>query len=139
MNSKQTKFTSFIYNLTLNEFYKEYHNEKFDFIISTLVLCSVENQKEVLKQIYDLLKPKGKFIFIEHIQAHYDIQKSLQNLISPVWKLFGDGCELNRPTLENIEELKFSSYDYQFIEFPFKINEPFDYLMGRVIVGSVQK
>jgi ubiquinone/menaquinone biosynthesis C-methylase UbiE len=38
-----------------------------DVVISTLVLCSVDNQDEAIGQIMRVLKPGGKLLFLEHV------------------------------------------------------------------------
>jgi SAM-dependent methyltransferase len=38
-----------------------------DIVISTLVLCSVDNQDEAIGQIMRVLKPGGKLLFLEHV------------------------------------------------------------------------
>ena len=37
-----------------------------DTVLSIQVLCAVEDMKSVAKEVYNLLKPGGKFIFWEH-------------------------------------------------------------------------
>jgi len=40
--------------------------ESVDTVLSIQVLCSVDNPEAVIKELYRLLKPGGKFIFWEH-------------------------------------------------------------------------
>src|ERR1700733_15301846 len=44
-------------------------NDTFDAVVSTLVLCSVSNPQQTLAEIYRVLKPKAKLVFIEHVAA----------------------------------------------------------------------
>jgi hypothetical protein len=44
------------------------------------------------------LKPGGKLVILEHIRSHHAIRGKFQDLINPVWKKVGDGCNLNRAT-----------------------------------------
>ena len=72
-------------------------NASFDAVVCTLVLCSVDNLEKALSEIHRILKPQGKFIFIEHIAAvnkpeRYKWQRRLEFL----WKHFADGCHLTR-------------------------------------------
>ena len=47
----------------------EADDESLDAVVSTLVLCSVEDLGESLREIRRVLKPGGKFVFIEHVAA----------------------------------------------------------------------
>ena len=42
-------------------------NNSIDYVISTLVLCSVKNPPKTVKEIKRVLKPEGKFLFMEHV------------------------------------------------------------------------
>ena len=41
----------------------------FDFIVSTLVLCTVDDPARALAEIRRLLKPGGQFVFLEHVRS----------------------------------------------------------------------
>jgi ubiquinone/menaquinone biosynthesis C-methylase UbiE len=41
----------------------------FDVQVSTLVLCSVDNPSQVLQEIARVLKPGGRYVFLEHVRA----------------------------------------------------------------------
>ena len=73
----------------------------FDSVVSTWTLCSIANVDQALKEIYRVLKPGGKFFFVEHgISDEPDVQV-WQNRLNPLQKIVADGCHLNR----NIEKL----------------------------------
>ncbi len=44
-----------------------------DTIVSIQVLCSVEDVERVMRQVWRLLKPGGRFIFWEHVRNHDQI------------------------------------------------------------------
>ncbi|KAK9696037.1 hypothetical protein K7432_012672 [Basidiobolus ranarum] len=68
-----------------------------DAIISNLVLCSVDNLYHTLDLVHKYLKPGGKFIFIEHVgHPNGTMWRTMQNLVTPLWKYVGDNCHLNR-------------------------------------------
>jgi ubiquinone/menaquinone biosynthesis C-methylase UbiE len=80
-----------------------------DAVVSTHVLCSVPNQTKTLQEILRVLKPGGKFAFIEHVAAPRGTSlRRVQNLVRPVWQLLGDGCHLDRETFLAIEQAGFS-------------------------------
>lgn len=89
-------------------------DNSIDAVVSTLVLCSVENLSTVLQEILRVLKPGGQFFFLEHVAA---LQRTglrrMQNWIQPVWTVLGDGCHPNRETWVALENAGFERVDYQ--------------------------
>ena len=70
----------------------------FDTIVSTLVLCSVVNLETSLKEIYRLLRPDGKLLFIEHVISDQPAIQLWQRRIEPFWSFFSGDCQLTRDT-----------------------------------------
>ncbi len=80
-----------------------------EFVISTLVLCTVNDLPECLCQIKRILKPSGKFVFIEHVKAKERTLLSLiQNLLHRPWHYCFEGCHTNRDIQPYIESAGFS-------------------------------
>lgn len=73
----------------------------FDTVVASLLLCSVDDQARVLAEIRRLVKPEGRFLFLEHVRAP-GWPGGLQALATPVWSRVAGGCHLDRPTLEAI-------------------------------------
>ena len=84
----------------------------FDSVVSTWTLCSIVDLKSALLEIHRVLKPTGKFLFLEHGLAGFKMQK-LQNWLTPVQKIIGCGCHLNREIDEFIQQtgFKFENLD----------------------------
>ena len=78
-----------------------------DYIVCTLVLCTVSDQNLALRKFKSWLKPTGKLIILEHIHAQKNPNRLLQNIVNPVWRVIGDGCNLNRDTDVLIKEAGF--------------------------------
>ena len=89
-----------------------------DVVVCTLVLCSVNNQKHVLQEVLRVLKPMGRFFFMEHIAAKAGTKlRRKQNFWEPIWQCLPlDGCSLNCETdgticqttgFEKLGELKY--------------------------------
>ncbi|WP_153185736.1 class I SAM-dependent methyltransferase, partial [Thermus scotoductus] len=43
--------------------------ESVDAVVATLVLCAVEDPRRALAEILRVLKPEGRFVFLEHVAA----------------------------------------------------------------------
>jgi len=85
-----------------------------DFVISTLVLCTVKQPAKCIGQIKRILKPSGTFAFIEHVKAEENsILAYIQNLIHKPWHWFFEGCHTNRDTKQLLELSEFSSLELQ--------------------------
>ena len=79
-----------------------------DAVVSTLVLCTVSDQKKTLNEIHRVFKPGGQFIFIEHVAAHKGSWTRLfQTMVKPAWKIIADGCHPDRDTLKEIKQINF--------------------------------
>ncbi len=70
----------------------------FDTIVSTLVLCSVPCLTSSLNEIYRLLRPGGKLLFLEHIASDQQDTFKWQQRIEPIWSLCAGNCRLTRDT-----------------------------------------
>ncbi len=76
-------------------------DNSFDSIVCTWTLCSIVNVDQALKEIYRVLRPGGKFFFIEHGLSDEPPVQVWQNRLTPLQKMIADGCHLNR----NIKQL----------------------------------
>jgi ubiquinone/menaquinone biosynthesis C-methylase UbiE len=74
----------------------------FDTVVSTLVLCGVDDQPRSLGEIRRVLRPGGRLIFIEHVGSDDPKLARLQNRMNPINR-FLVGCECNRRTLDSIQ------------------------------------
>ncbi|GAB4518030.1 MAG: class I SAM-dependent methyltransferase [Anaerolineae bacterium] len=83
-------------------------DESMDSVVSTLVLCSVKHQEQALAEIRRVLKPGGRFIFVEHVAAAPGSwSRRAQDVLNPAWHFIADGCNLNRDTASAIEAAGF--------------------------------
>jgi len=80
-----------------------------DAVVGTLVLCSVKDVDAALREILRVLKPGGRFVFIEHVAAPAGtLRRRLQRWARPVWRVIADGCHPDRETLESIRAAGFA-------------------------------
>ena len=71
----------------------------FDAVVSSLVLCSVPDQAAALAEIARVLKPGGRFVFLEHVAADGNPGRlKWQRRVEPVWKRLMGNCHLTRRT-----------------------------------------
>lgn len=80
-----------------------------DMVLGSLVLCSVKNPPKVLSEVKRILRPGGKFVFVEHVRAHKNswICK-VQRMVKGSWKWFFEGCNVTRDTGRIIQLAGFS-------------------------------
>ncbi len=90
-------------------------NDSVDFVLSTLVLCSVSDLMGTLKETERVLKPGGQFIFLEHVADKKGTFRRLVQKTVPFtpWRFFADGCEPGRDIGEAIEEAGFANVEYK--------------------------
>jgi ubiquinone/menaquinone biosynthesis C-methylase UbiE len=108
-----------------------FKDNSFDFVIGTLVLCTVKDPYLVLSEIARVLKPDGRFLFIEHVAAHSNTRlRKMQHYFKKLWGFFADGCNPERETAEIIRASNF--INIQIKEF----NLPIRSLVSPHIIGT---
>jgi ubiquinone/menaquinone biosynthesis C-methylase UbiE len=75
----------------------------FDYVVSTLVLCTVEDPQRALGEIRRLLAPEGELVFMEHVRSDDPRLARWQDRLQPVQYRIGHGCHCNRATLDNVK------------------------------------
>jgi ubiquinone/menaquinone biosynthesis C-methylase UbiE len=73
-------------------------NNEFDAVVSMLVLCSVTDLNKAISEVGRVLKPGGKFYFLEHVLSRNIVGRVYQTGLNPLWGLMTGGCHLNRNT-----------------------------------------
>lgn len=71
-------------------------DESFDNVVCTWTLCSIPNAKKALSEAYRVLKPGGRFFFIEHGLSNEPNIQTWQNRLTPIQRIVADGCHINR-------------------------------------------
>jgi ubiquinone/menaquinone biosynthesis C-methylase UbiE len=83
-----------------------FEDDSFDAVVSTLVLCGVDDQPRALREARRVLRPGGRLLFIEHVRADDPALARFQDRIN--WlNHFLVGCDCNRRTLTAIEAEQF--------------------------------
>jgi ubiquinone/menaquinone biosynthesis C-methylase UbiE len=71
-----------------------------DTVVSTLVLCTVDDPEGALREIARVLRPDGQLLFIEHVRASSRFLAACQDKLDEPWRRFAGGCRCNRATVE---------------------------------------
>jgi len=84
-------------------------DDTFDAVVATLVLCSVPRLDRAVAEIYRVLKPGGRFVFLEHVAAE-DRPRRLawQHRVEPFWRAISGNCHLTRRTGDAIATAGFT-------------------------------
>jgi ubiquinone/menaquinone biosynthesis C-methylase UbiE len=78
-----------------------FDGDSFDTVVSTLVLCGVDDQARALREIHRVLRPGGRLVFIEHVRSDEPKLARTQDRMNGLNR-FVAGCDCNRATLEAI-------------------------------------
>lgn len=76
----------------------------FDSVVSTFSLCSIAKVEQALQEIHRVLKPGGKFFFLEHGLSNEPKIQVWQNRLTPIQKVIADGCHFNRNIRQLVEQ-----------------------------------
>ncbi len=75
----------------------------FDTVVSTFTLCSIPDVESALREVHRVLKPGGQFLFLEHGLSPDSSVARWQHRLTPIQKVIGGGCHLDRPMRSLIE------------------------------------
>jgi ubiquinone/menaquinone biosynthesis C-methylase UbiE len=75
----------------------------FDTVVSTLVLCTVQDVDAALAEVRRVLAPGGRLLLIEHVRAGSPRLERWQDRLAGAWGAFASGCRCNQPTVERLE------------------------------------
>jgi ubiquinone/menaquinone biosynthesis C-methylase UbiE len=84
-----------------------FNDASFDVVVSTLVLCTVDDVPRTLRELHRVLRPGGRLLFIEHVRSDDPALARRQDRMVPINVRIAHGCHPNRRTLESIREAGF--------------------------------
>lgn len=104
-----------------------FDSDSFDSVVSTFTFCTIPDPAKALREVFRVLKPGGRFYYLEHGLSPNHLVAALQNLTNPLFKVLACGCNVNRDirgivaasefVLERMEtfylEPKISGYTYK--------------------------
>jgi ubiquinone/menaquinone biosynthesis C-methylase UbiE len=80
-----------------------FEDDSFDTATCVFVLCTVADPAQALAEVNRVLRPGGRFLFMEHVQAPEPGLARWQDRLHDPWFAFANGCHCNRPTTELLE------------------------------------
>lgn len=80
----------------------------FDTVVCCLTLCSVQDVGKVLAEVRRVLKPGGHFLFLEHVLSDDPDRQRWQHRLTPIQKVIGVGCHLDRPSAQLVRDAGFT-------------------------------
>jgi ubiquinone/menaquinone biosynthesis C-methylase UbiE len=84
-----------------------FDDDSFDTVVSTLVLCGVDDQVRALGEARRVLRPGGRLLFLEHVRSDDPALARFQDRMNWLNRLVVQ-CDCNRQTLAIIESAGFS-------------------------------
>jgi len=82
-------------------------DNSFKSVVSTWTLCSIQNVAQALTEVRRVLKPGGRFFFLEHGLSFDTKIIKWQNRLNPIQNILGDGRNINRDIKKLIEKAGF--------------------------------
>jgi ubiquinone/menaquinone biosynthesis C-methylase UbiE len=64
-------------------------NDSFDFVVSTFTLCSIAEVEQAIVEIWRVLRPGGRFCFLEHGLSSDPSVASWQKRLNPIQQVLG--------------------------------------------------
>jgi ubiquinone/menaquinone biosynthesis C-methylase UbiE len=95
-----------------------FEDDRFDTVICTLVLCTVDDPTRALSEIARVLRPGGQLLFLEHVRSDSAGLARWQDRLSGVWRRIGHGCNCNRQTTSLIERSPLALQELEHGELP---------------------
>ena len=91
-------------------------------VISSLVLCTVANPSQVVAEVHRILRPGGRYSYLEHVAAvEGTITRGVQRAVRRPWAWVFEGCSCERDLETVIRSGGFSSVDNR----AYRIHSPF--------------
>ena len=106
-------------------------DRSFDSVVTTLVLCMVDDLEAVVAEAHRVLRPGGQFLFYEHVASPRGPKRWMQDRLNPLWKCATTGCNLNREIGEAIASVGFASAEVETFDLSVGIPITIPNIVGR--------
>lgn len=81
-----------------------FEDDSFDTVVSTLVLCTVDDPQQAINEIARVLRPGAKLLFLEHVRSDSRRLARWQDRLHRPWHAFAAGCNANRPPVDMLRK-----------------------------------
>jgi ubiquinone/menaquinone biosynthesis C-methylase UbiE len=88
-----------------------FDDASFDCVVSTFTLCSIGPIDRALAEFRRVLRPGGKFLFLEHGLSRDPGVQKWQHRLNGVQRFLGDNCHLNRDIRELVTRQPYGSHE----------------------------
>lgn len=107
-----------------------------DAVVGTIVLCSVDDQERAVAEILRVLRPGGRYVFLEHVASPPGTwSRFAQRLSAPVSRCFEGGCDPARDTGRVIEAAGFARVEAEEFILAGPFGVAFPHLFGSATRG----
>lgn len=114
-----------------------FEDSSFDTVVGTLVLCEPRDPGAVVAEVARVLKPGGRYLFVEHVLSDERKLARSQERWAPLWRTVSGGCNCNRRTLATIEAAGLDIEHRRLGEFPRSPKFTRPLLVGAAVRGDV--
>lgn len=91
-------------------------------VVSSLVLCTVTDPHQVVSEVHRVLRPGGRYVFVEHVAAKNNkFIRWTQRAVRKPWAWVFEGCSCERDLAAVIQQAEFHSVDLEH----YRIRSPF--------------
>lgn len=90
-----------------------FEDASFDTVVTTITLCSVPDPARVVRQIHRVLRPGGRYLFLEHGLHPAPGVARWQRRLTPIQRIVGDGCRLDLDVAEVLAEVPWSDLEVE--------------------------
>jgi len=88
-----------------------FEDQSFDCVVSTFTLCSIKHVDRALSEVFRVLRPGGRFLFLEHgLSPDAGVQR-WQRRLNWLQQRIGDGCRLDRNMQAIVRSQPFASVE----------------------------
>jgi ubiquinone/menaquinone biosynthesis C-methylase UbiE len=88
-----------------------FDDQSFDCVVSTFTLCSIDDVNQAVREVHRVLRPGGRFLFLEHgLSPDASVQR-WQRRLNWLQQRIGDGCRLDRDMQAIVSSQPFASIE----------------------------
>ena len=84
-----------------------FDDASIDTVVSTLVLCTVQDLHRTLDEVARVLRPGGVLLFAEHVRSASPWAAWWQDKLKAPWSWYACGCQCNRDTVSALQAASF--------------------------------